>query len=118
MTARGKLQRIAVEEISVIGRNTQGVRIMTLGDDDSLVAIVRVPREEDEDEPQAEGLSNPPAGTESAVAIDMVEPAVDDANIDDTEVDDIDDIDDDDDEDHIDQDDTDAENGTAGPKEE
>ena len=29
ITARGKLQRIAASEISVIGRNTQGVRIMS-----------------------------------------------------------------------------------------
>ena len=28
MTARGKIQRIAASDISVIGRNTQGVRIM------------------------------------------------------------------------------------------
>ncbi|QEG40984.1 DNA gyrase subunit A [Roseimaritima ulvae] len=46
MTAKGKIQRIAAKEISVIGRNTQGVRIMSLGDDDTLVAVVRVPAEE------------------------------------------------------------------------
>ncbi len=48
MTAHGKLQRIAAREINVIGRNTQGVRIMSLDDDDSLAAIVRVPPEESE----------------------------------------------------------------------
>ena len=48
MTARGKIQRIAAAEISVIGRNTQGVRIMSLDDDDTLAAIVQVPREEAE----------------------------------------------------------------------
>ena len=31
---------------TVIGRNTQGVRIMTLDEDDTLAAAVRVPREE------------------------------------------------------------------------
>jgi DNA gyrase subunit A len=46
MTARGKIQRIAAREISTIGRNTQGVRIMSLDDDDTLAAIVRVPRDE------------------------------------------------------------------------
>jgi DNA gyrase subunit A len=46
MTTRGKLQRIAVREISVIGRNTQGVRIMSLDEEDKLAAIVRVPKEE------------------------------------------------------------------------
>src|SRR3972149_1634996 len=30
MTARGKLQRMVAGEISIIGRNTQGVRIMSL----------------------------------------------------------------------------------------
>jgi DNA gyrase subunit A len=47
MTARGKLQRIVVGEIGVIGRNTQGVRIMSLDEGDTLAALVRVPRDED-----------------------------------------------------------------------
>ena len=46
ITARGKLQRVAAGEISIVGRNTQGVRIMNLGDDDSLVAVKRMPKEE------------------------------------------------------------------------
>jgi len=46
MTARGKIQRIAARDINVIGRNTQGVRIMSLDSGDSLVAAVRVPPEE------------------------------------------------------------------------
>jgi DNA gyrase subunit A len=49
MTARGKLQRIAAADISVIGRNTQGVRIMSLDEGDTLVAVVRVPPEEEGD---------------------------------------------------------------------
>ena len=50
MTARGKIQRIKASDIGTIGRNTQGVNIMTLGDDDTLTAIVRVPAEERDDE--------------------------------------------------------------------
>jgi DNA gyrase subunit A len=46
ITARGKLQRIVAGDISVIGRNTQGVRIMTMDESDTLAAIVRVPRDE------------------------------------------------------------------------
>ncbi len=46
MTAKGKLQRIEAADISVIGRNTQGVRIMNVDEGDSLVAVVRVPPEE------------------------------------------------------------------------
>ena len=46
MTARGKIQRIPSGDISIIGRNTQGVKIMSLDDDDTLVAVKRVPQEE------------------------------------------------------------------------
>ena len=45
ITARGKLQRVRVADISVVGRNTQGVRIMNLGRGDTLVAVKRVPQE-------------------------------------------------------------------------
>ncbi len=48
ITARGKLQRIAANEISIVGRNTQGVRVMSLDEDDTLVAVKRVPHEESE----------------------------------------------------------------------
>jgi DNA gyrase subunit A len=57
MTARGKIQRVAVSDFSIIGRNTQGVRIMSLDEGDALAAIVRVPPEEKDDaeiEPSAE----------------------------------------------------------------
>jgi DNA gyrase subunit A len=57
MTARGKIQRVQAAEISVIGRNTQGVRIMTLDDSDTLAAVVRVPREENGVEHGADGPS-------------------------------------------------------------
>jgi len=53
MTARGKIQRIKASDVSVIGRNTQGVRIMTLDEGDSLTAVVRVPRDESEGDEQA-----------------------------------------------------------------
>ncbi|KLU03570.1 DNA gyrase subunit A [Rhodopirellula islandica] len=50
MTAKGKLQRISAGDINVIGRNTQGVRIMNVDDGDELIAVVRVPAEENEGE--------------------------------------------------------------------
>jgi DNA gyrase subunit A len=53
MTARGKIQRIRASEISVLGRNTQGVRIMRLDEADKLVAIVPVPKEEEEEGDEA-----------------------------------------------------------------
>jgi len=43
ISARGKIQRIRASDISVIGRNTQGVRIMSLDEGDTLAAVVRVP---------------------------------------------------------------------------
>jgi len=52
MTARGKIQRIKAAEISIIGRNTQGVRIMSLDEGDTLAAVVRVPKDADA-EPEA-----------------------------------------------------------------
>jgi DNA gyrase subunit A len=48
MTARGKIQRVKVSEFNPIGRNTQGVRIMSLEEGDTLAAIVCVPKEERE----------------------------------------------------------------------
>ena len=83
MTSRGKLQRMAASEISIIGRNTQGVRIMGLSEGDTLAAVVRVPPEDaDEgtisetpqasvppaeppaDEPADNGPSEQPSGEE------------------------------------------------------
>ncbi len=69
MTAKGKIQRIACSEVSTIGRNTQGVRIMKLEQGDSLAAVVRVPKEEpNHGKPEAETRNvaalpeeNPPA---------------------------------------------------------
>ncbi len=67
MTRRGKLQRIAASDISVIGRNTQGVRIMSLDDDDNLVAVVRVPRHENASD---NGEGDPEPTTRDAPAAD------------------------------------------------
>lgn len=53
MTARGKIQRIAASDISIIGRNTQGVKIMSLDEDDTLVAVKRVSQEENGKEDEA-----------------------------------------------------------------
>ena len=60
MTARGKIQRIVAGDISVIGRNTQGVRIMSLDEGDTLAAAVRVPREEASDDAPPEAAPPEP----------------------------------------------------------
>jgi DNA gyrase subunit A len=57
MSARGKIQRIAARDVPIKGRNTMGVRIMSLDEGDTLAAIVRVPPEENADN----GGGEPPA---------------------------------------------------------
>ncbi|MBI1348900.1 DNA gyrase subunit A [bacterium] len=42
VTATGKIQRLRVTDISEIGRNTQGVRLMRLSDD-KVVSLARIP---------------------------------------------------------------------------
>lgn len=85
MTAGGKIQRIRASDISVIGRNTQGVRIMSLDKDDALAAVVRVPQEEGDDaevlgeDPVREGdPATPPAEgtTDAATETDVSEAPV------------------------------------------
>jgi DNA gyrase subunit A len=60
MTAQGKIQRIRASDINVIGRNTQGVRLMSLEEGDSVAAVVRVAPEE------AEPASPPPPALPAA----------------------------------------------------
>jgi DNA gyrase subunit A len=61
MTARGKIQRVKVSDFNPIGRNTQGVRIMTLDEGDTLTAVVRVPQDENGDSGEAvEAPAEPP----------------------------------------------------------
>jgi DNA gyrase subunit A len=47
MTSQGKIQRIKAADVRLVGRNTQGVRVMSLDEGDLLAAIVRVPQEDD-----------------------------------------------------------------------
>lgn len=50
ITNTGQIIRMEVDGISVIGRNTQGVRLMTTDEGEQVVSIAKVVREEDEDE--------------------------------------------------------------------
>ena len=54
ITQAGMIMRIAVGTVRQTGRNTQGVRVITLGDDDRLVSVAPVPESED-DESSVEG---------------------------------------------------------------
>jgi DNA gyrase subunit A len=47
MTQMGIMIRMGVKDISVIGRNTQGVRLIRLEEGDKLVSIAHVPKEEE-----------------------------------------------------------------------
>ncbi|HEX5054655.1 MAG TPA: DNA gyrase subunit A [Planctomycetota bacterium] len=48
ITKDGQIVRTKVSEISVIGRNTQGVRCIALNEGDQLVSVARIPSEEPE----------------------------------------------------------------------
>jgi DNA gyrase subunit A len=50
----GTLVRTPVSDISVMGRNTQGVRLIRLGDGDRLVGLERVEGLQEDDETAAE----------------------------------------------------------------
>ncbi len=49
ITSNGKMIRMHVRDVSVIGRSTQGVRLMNLDDGDSLVAAITFEAEEEEE---------------------------------------------------------------------
>ena len=74
----GTLIRTAVAEISVLGRNTQGVRIIRVADDQHLVGVDRIITDEEEDDDGG-------AGVEGSVAEDS---EADDSNADDSSADD------------------------------
>ncbi|MEO6596066.1 MAG: DNA gyrase subunit A [Planctomycetota bacterium] len=57
ITKDGQIVRTKVSEISVIGRNTQGVRCIALNEGDQLVSVARIPSEEPEPEPEPEATA-------------------------------------------------------------
>jgi DNA gyrase subunit A len=64
ISSTGTLVRTAVDEVSVLGRNTQGVRLIRLSEGERLVGIERIESLEGESaEESASGESDqPPAG--------------------------------------------------------
>jgi DNA gyrase subunit A len=66
MTSMGKIQRIRCADINTIGRNTQGVRIMGLSDDDSLAVLAKVPPNDDDEEGEDATTTGSPAPDASA----------------------------------------------------
>ena len=67
ITKDGQIVRTEVNGISVIGRNTQGVRCISLRKEDKLVSASRIPKEEPDEEvgdEQASGADSSPEGEE------------------------------------------------------
>jgi len=70
ITSNGTLVRTPVAEISIVGRNTQGVRLIRIGDGERLAGVVRMNTEEDadaDDEP-ADGTGNSTGHDSSSAA--------------------------------------------------
>jgi len=61
ISSTGTLVRTAVDEISVVGRNTQGVRLIRLAEGERLTGIERVESLGDESAEGAEQAEQPPA---------------------------------------------------------
>jgi DNA gyrase subunit A len=47
ITSTGKIIRIAVSKLSVIGRNTQGVRLINIDKDEKVVGVARLAEKEE-----------------------------------------------------------------------
>ncbi|KKC48365.1 MULTISPECIES: DNA gyrase subunit A [unclassified Paenibacillus] len=65
MTASGTMIRMNMDTISSMGRNTQGVRLINIRDEDSVATVTRVARSEEIQE-EDEDTGNVPAGDEEA----------------------------------------------------
>ncbi len=61
ITAQGMVNRTHISEIRVVGRNTQGVRVMGLKEGDRLASLAKVAREDAEAAPAGEEAAGEPA---------------------------------------------------------
>jgi DNA gyrase subunit A len=68
ITAQGMVNRTHVNEIRVIGRNTQGVRIMNLSEGDKIASIAKIAREDDAAPASPAEPEAPPAEGEAPAA--------------------------------------------------
>jgi DNA gyrase subunit A len=74
LTESGQMVRIPVDSISSIGRNTQGVRVVSVDEDDRVNAVVRVEfEEEEEEEAEEEGEEAEAEETEETEAAEESE---------------------------------------------
>jgi DNA gyrase subunit A len=65
ISSNGTLVRTPVDEISVLGRNTQGVRLIRLDEGERLVGIERIEALEGEADEALEGAETPAAGPDA-----------------------------------------------------
>jgi DNA gyrase subunit A len=63
ITSRGKVIRLRVNEIRVIGRNTQGVRLIGLEEGERVASVARLAEREDESESREEAPPTEPDGS-------------------------------------------------------
>ena len=61
ITDQGKILRVPVAGFSIIGRNTQGVRLMVTEDEERIVAVARLAEKEDEEESEETADNGPEA---------------------------------------------------------
>ena len=70
ISQEGMIVRIRVGDISLIGRNTQGVRVMSLSESDKVVAMARIAKEDIDEQlttsnpPDAPSINGHPLPTE------------------------------------------------------
>ncbi|HEY1860958.1 MAG TPA: DNA gyrase subunit A [Gemmataceae bacterium] len=60
ITSQGMVNRTHVSEIRVVGRNTQGVRVMGLNEEDKLASLAKIAKEEGEEESEETPPPNAP----------------------------------------------------------
>ncbi|MEB4782064.1 DNA gyrase subunit A [Paenibacillus polymyxa] len=82
ITASGTLIRTSMGEISTMGRNTQGVRLINIRDDDSVATVCRANKNEEQDELLEDLLED--GGTDEELTLSSAEPTLG-ANAEDTE---------------------------------
>ena len=51
---KGTLVRARASDVSIIGRNTQGVTLINIADDEALVSVAKIAETEDEDSEQTD----------------------------------------------------------------
>jgi DNA gyrase subunit A len=86
---KGTLVRTRVDEISSQGRNTQGVRLIRLKDEEFFVGVVRVEEPDDDGAKQRPAVQGTPAADQQAEAAidDMADAAADNDAVDDAALD-------------------------------